>query len=70
MKKKRKMAMVARQVKIDVEDLQDIRFWSGRPVSERIADVTRLRRAYYTWLLGEYPEHMEKIITQRRLTSE
>ncbi len=64
--KKRKMAMVVGQVKIDEEDLQDIRFWLDRPASERIGEVTRLRRAYYTWLLGTYPEHMEKVVTQRK----
>lgn len=67
--KKRKIAIVVGQVKIDEEDLQDIRFWLDRPASERIAEVTCLRRAYYSWLLGEYPEHMEKIITQRELIS-
>lgn len=58
--------MVVGQVKIDEEDLQDIRFWLDRPASERIGEVTRLRRAYYTWLLGTYPEHMEKVVTQRK----
>ncbi len=59
------MAMVASQVKIDEEDLRDIQFWLGRQASERIAEVTRLRRAYYSWLLGTYPQHMEKIVSQR-----
>lgn len=47
--------MVSNQVKIDEEDLRDIQFWLDRPASERIAEVTRLRRAYYSWLLGTYP---------------
>ena len=57
--------MVSDQVKIDEEDLQDVQFWLGRPASERIAEATRLRRVYYSWLLGTYPEHMEKTVTQR-----
>ena len=57
--------MVFSQVKIEEEDLRDIRFWLDRPDSERIAEVTRLRRAYYTWLLGSYPEHIEKTVNQR-----
>jgi len=65
--KNRKMAMVANQVKIDEEDLRDILFWLDRPASERIAEVTRLRRAYYSWLLGSYPEHIEKAINHRNL---
>lgn len=64
--KKRKMAMVANQVKIEEEDFRDVVFWLGRPASERIAEVARLRKAYYSWLLGTYPERMEKTITQRK----
>ena len=35
--KKRKMAMVANQVKIEEADLRDIQLWLDRPASERIA---------------------------------
>lgn len=52
--------MVSKQVKMEEEDLRDILFWLDRPVAERIAEVTRLRRAYYGWLFGTYPPHMEK----------
>lgn len=58
--------MVANQVKMDEEDLRDIQFWLERPASERIGEVTRLRRIYYSWLLGTYPKHIEKIVTQRK----
>lgn len=64
--KKRKMAMLANQIRLDDEDLLDIQFWLERPVSERIAEVTRLRRDYYSWLLGAYPKHMEKTVSQRK----
>lgn len=63
--KKRKMAMVANQIKKEEEDLRDITFWLSRPASERISEVTRLRKAYYSWILGTYPERMKKTITQR-----
>ena len=43
------MAMVSKQVKMEEEDLRDILFWLDRPVAERIAEVTRLHRAYYGW---------------------
>jgi len=65
--KQRKMAMVAKQVKMGEEDGQDIRFWLGRPAAERMAEVTRLRRAYYGSLLGTYPEHIEKTVSQRKI---
>ncbi|MBE8713029.1 hypothetical protein C4F49_04995 [Sphingobacterium sp. KB22] len=57
--------MVANQILKNEEDLMDIQFWLARSNSERIAEVTRLRRLYYSWLLGNYPERMEKTITHR-----
>lgn len=60
------MTIVANQVRMDEEDVRDIQFWLGRPASERIAEVTRLRRIYYSWLLGSYPQHMEKTVIQRK----
>ena len=60
------MAMVVSQVRLDEEDLQDIRFWLERPAAERIGEVTRLRKAYYSWKLGSYPEHMEKVVNHRK----
>jgi len=65
--KERKMAMVAKQVKMEEEDLLDVQFWLSRPPAERIAETTRLRRAYYTWLLGSYPERIEKTVSRRKL---
>ena len=67
--RKRKMAMVANQVRMEEEDLRDVAFWLERPVSERIAEVTRLRKAYYSWILGVYPRHIEKAFSQRSYDS-
>lgn len=52
--------MVAQQVKMAEVDLRDIQFWLDRPVAERIAEVTRLRRAYYNWLFGTIPHIWKK----------
>lgn len=54
--KERKMQMVVHHVKMAEEDQMDIQFWLNRSPSERIAEVTRLRNQYYTWLLGEFPK--------------
>lgn len=59
--------MVANQIKMDEEDLRDVQFWLSRPASERIAEVTRLRKAYYSWLLGTYPSKIEKVVSQRKV---
>jgi hypothetical protein len=63
----RKMAMVVNHVKPEDEDNLDVAFWLGKTPSERIAEVTRLRVSYYTWLNGSYPEKMERVVTYRSL---
>lgn len=59
------MVKVVNQVKMEDEDGLDVLFWQSKTVSERIQEVTRLRRQYYTWLNGSFPEKMEKVITVR-----
>jgi len=59
--------MVVNLVKMDEEDMQDVRFWLSQPVAERIAEVTRLRQEYYLWFHGNYPNHIEKNINRRKL---
>lgn len=65
--KERKMQMVANKVKMEEEDSLDVQFWLKQSASDRIAEVTRLRHAYYSWLLGEFPTQMEKTVTKRKI---
>lgn len=58
--------MVANHIRMEEEDEHDVAFWLGRPISERIAEVTRLRRSYYSWLDGVYPERIAKVVTHRK----
>jgi len=67
MKKERKMAMVANQVKMEDEDRLDVLYWLGKSVSERLSEVSRLRRSYFSWADGVFPEKIEKVIHQRKL---
>lgn len=67
MKHTRKIAMVVNQVKLEDEDQLDVLFWLGRSVSERLAEVSRLRRNYFTWADGLFPEKIEKVFHQRKL---
>lgn len=59
--------MVVSHVKMDNEDYADVQFWLSKTPSERLAEVTRLRISYYTWLNGSYPTKIEKVVTQRSL---
>jgi hypothetical protein len=61
----RKMAKVVNHVKPEDEDYLDVLFWRSKTSAERLQEVTRLRRNYYTWLNGSFPEKITKVITTR-----
>ncbi|WP_211480904.1 hypothetical protein [Arcticibacter eurypsychrophilus] len=67
MKHERKMAMVVNQVKMEDEDSLDVLFWLSKSASERLSEVSRLRKNYFTWADGQFPEKMVKVVHQRRL---
>ena len=67
MKHERKMAMVVNQVKMEDEDQLDVLFWLSKSASERLSEVSRLRRNYFTWADGLFPEKIEKVVHQRKL---
>lgn len=52
------------------EDAFDIRYWQCKSVSERLSEVVRLRRIYYTWLNGSFPEKIEKVVSTRQMNIE
>jgi len=61
----RKIAKVVNHVKMDDEDSLDVLFWRSRPMRERLEEVIRLRKNYYTWLNGFFPEKIDKVLTTR-----
>ena len=65
--KERKMAKVVIQLKMDDEDKMDVLFWLNKTPAERIQEVTRLRRNYFTWLNGSFPNKIVKVITKKPL---
>ena len=67
MRQIRKMAMVVNHVKMEDEDSLDVLFWLSKTVSERLAEVSRLRKNYFTWVDGTYPDKIEKVVHQREL---
>lgn len=67
MRQIRKMAMVVNHVKMEDEDSLDVLFWLSKTVSERLAEVSRLRKNYFTWVDGTFPDKIEKVVHQREL---
>ncbi len=67
MKVGRKIAMVVNHVKMEDEDTLDVAFWLSQTPSSRLAEVFRLRRSYFTWANGSFPEKMDKVVHQRKM---
>jgi len=63
----RKMAMVVNQVRMEDEDSLDLMFWMSKDASERLREVSRLRKNYFTWLNGSFPQKIEKVVNKRLL---
>lgn len=61
----RKIAKVVTHVKMEDEDNLDVIFWQSKSMLERLEEVARLRRNYYTWLNGTFPERMAKVVSKR-----
>lgn len=67
MKHERNIAIVVNHVKIEDEDDLDVLFWLSKTVSERLSEVARLRKNYFTWAEGDFPNKIEKVVNQRKL---
>lgn len=65
--KVRKMAMVVNRVRMEDEEELDVLFWLNQPISERLKAVASLRKHYFTWLNGSFPEKMIKVVNRRKL---
>jgi hypothetical protein len=70
LKATRKIALVVNHVKMNEEDALDIEFWLSKTPGERLAEVVRLRRNYYTWVNGSFREKMEKVVSWRKMNAE
>lgn len=65
--KVRKMAMVVNRVKMEDEDELDVLFWLNQPILARLENVVSLRKHYFTWLNGSFPDKMIKVVNRRKL---
>ena len=62
----RKIVKAFNHVRMQDEDRADVVYWQSKSMAERLQEVVRLRKNYYTWLNGSFPEKMVKEITTRR----
>ncbi|AYL96561.1 hypothetical protein [Mucilaginibacter celer] len=67
MSTKRKMIMVVNHVLQQDEDRLDTEFWLKKTPSERLAEVSRLRRLYFSTAEKPFPEKIEKVVFRRKL---
>ena len=66
----RKIGKAVTHIKIEDEDYLDVLFWRSKSMAERLEEVTRLRKNYYTQLNGFFPEKITKIVTTRWMALE
>lgn len=64
---KRKIVLAARHVHKEDEDTLDVEFWLSKSPSERLAEVVRLRRLYFTSSGKSFPTKIEKVLFRRKL---
>ena len=62
----RKIAMVVNHVKMEDEDRLDVLYWRSKSAYDRLYEVARLRKGYYTGLNGSFPEKIVKVVSLRR----
>ncbi|WP_423148885.1 hypothetical protein [Rubrolithibacter danxiaensis] len=67
MENKKKIAIVVSQVKMEEEDDLDLLFWLNKNASERLQEVYRLRKMYFTSHKCSFPAKIEKVANKRPL---
>ena len=65
--KTRKLEMVVNHVKLEDEDQLDLLFWRNKTPIERLEEVYRLRKNYFTQKNGFYPKNIDKVANTRVL---
>lgn len=63
----RKMALVVHQVEQEEEKRLNVDFWLKRSISERLEEVCRLRRLYFTQEKEAFPSGIAKVVHIRTL---
>jgi hypothetical protein len=66
----RQMAKVVNHVKMEDEDYWDVLYWQSKTIAERLQEVMRLRKNYYTWLNGSFPEKIEKVAVTKPISED
>nr|MBI1230178.1 hypothetical protein [Cytophagales bacterium] len=65
--KSRKMALIVQQVSQQDEYRLDMDFWLKKSVSERLAEVCRLRRLYFNKGEEGFPTKIAKVVHKKRI---
>ena len=64
---KRKIALTVRHILKEDEDRLDVDFWLSKSPSERLTEVVRLRRLYFSSPGKTFPDKIEKVVFRRKL---
>jgi hypothetical protein len=67
MSKERKIIAVVKKSSIEEAAEDYLFFWMNKSVKERFEELLRLKKNYWSWKLGHYPDHIEKVVLKRSL---
>ena len=67
MPKERKIAIVSKKSSLQEAEDDYLFFWADKNVKDRFEELLRLKKNYWGWKLGNYPNSIEKVVFKRSL---
>ncbi len=67
MPKHRKISLVSKKSSIEEASDDYLFFWVEKNTKERLEELLRLKKKYWSWKLGSYPDEIEKVVFKRSL---
>jgi hypothetical protein len=46
---------------------RDIEYWQNVSAEDKLSEVERLRKSYWSWKLGSYPQSMTKVVSKHSI---
>ena len=67
MSKERKISLVAKRSSVNEASDDYLFFWVDKNITERLEELLRLKKNFWSWKLGSYPKGIEKVVFKRSL---
>ena len=67
MPKERKIVLAVKKSSVQEAADDYLFFWMDKNINERFEELLRLKKNYWSWKLGNYPNRIEKVVFKRSL---